>query len=64
VATVGRVLRRWERRREGNDEISRIRYIFPDISALDAASLGFDRRDEDAGYARVVFPRPRDTDEE
>lgn len=54
VSTVGRILRRWERRQAGSDEITRIRQVLPDLSSLTARGLGFDAED---APERVLLPR-------
>ncbi|MEQ1503009.1 MAG: ATP-binding protein [Myxococcota bacterium] len=42
VATVGRIRRRAERRSAGDDEITWVTYLFPDLTDLTAVLLGFD----------------------
>lgn len=42
VATVGRIRRRAERQQRGDDEITRVNYLFPDLADLSADDLGFD----------------------
>lgn len=43
VATVGRIRRRTERRDAGDEEITWVSTLFPDLADLTAADLGFDR---------------------
>jgi signal transduction histidine kinase/FixJ family two-component response regulator len=42
VATVGRTRRRAERQAKGEDEITRVNYLFPNLADLTAHDLGFD----------------------
>lgn len=43
VATVGRIRRRVERNLAGDDEITWVNYLFPDLADLSARRIGFDQ---------------------
>jgi signal transduction histidine kinase/CheY-like chemotaxis protein len=51
VSTVGRLRRRAERKAGGDDEITWVNYLFPDLADLTAAHLGFDTGDDDVRAA-------------
>lgn len=43
VSTVGRIRRRCERNQSGDDDITWVNYLFPDLADLSAGRIGFDQ---------------------